>query len=391
MATINTGTPIVIDNDPGFSKNGFSGESKPCSIFPTVVGFPKRKDLRIPSRMKDQSKVSTPKEDIQLEFYVGKEALKLHNDLSLFYPINRSGVVSDWNAMEKIWHYTFHDELKVNPSEHPVLLTEAVLNPDENRGKMAEILFETFNCPSIQVSMQAVLSLHASGRTTGTVIEFSDGIIQIVPIYKGFAIFHAISYINITNRDMNDYLRKLLQQRGYPFSSFTERESIQDIKGNLCYIALDPEREVISEEDKTRIEKQYTLPTHKKITVGPERFLVPEALFNPTLLGKEDLPLNECIYNSIQDCAIDIRRELFHNIILSGSSTMFPGLKQRLRLELSKLVPETMEVRIVAPSDRQYSAWIGGSILSSSRSYQKSFITQEDYQKKGPHIFHRSL
>jgi actin-related protein len=122
-------------------------------------------------------------------------------------------------AMEKIWHYTFYTDLRIDPSEHPVLLTEAPLNPRPNREKMAEIMFETFNVPAMYVSMQAVLSLYASGRTTGLVVDSGDGVTHIVPIYEGFALTHAINRIDLGGRDITEYLRRLLRQRGYSLVS----------------------------------------------------------------------------------------------------------------------------------------------------------------------------
>jgi len=324
------------------------------------------------------------------EYYVGEEAMNLRGVLKLIYPIEH-GVVNDWDAMEKVWHYTFHNDLRVNPSEHPVLLTEAPLNPAKNREKFSEILFETFNVPAMYVSMQAVLSLYASGRTTGLVVDAGDGVIHIVPIYEGFAISHAISRIDIAGRDITEYLRRLLRQRGHALTSSAEREIVRDIKERLCYVALDPEKELKLAEKVSGMEKQYTLPDGETITVGPERFLAPECFFNPGALGKEEQAMDEAIYNAIQMCDIDLRKELYQNIVLSGGSTMFPGLKERLHKELTELVPENVEIRIVAPPERRYSVWIGGSILSSLKTFQRLWVSRKEYQEQGASIIRRAV
>ncbi len=378
MSEVVTGKPLVIDNGTGLSKNGYAGEDQPRSVFPTLVGYPKYQSI-----MSDV-------DHYVREYYVGEEAMNLRGVLRLVYPLEH-GIVNDWDGIEKIWSYTFHNDLRVNPAEHPVLLTEAPLNPVANREKMAEIMFETFNVPAMYVSMQAVLSLYASGRTTGLVIDAGDGVIHIVPIYEGFAIDHAIQRIDLAGRDITEYLRKLLRMRGYALTSTAEREIARDIKERLCYVALDPEKELKLAEKVSGIEKQYTLPDGEVITISAERFLAPEVLFDPSRIGKEDPPLDEAVYNCIQACDIDLRKELYQNIVLSGGTTMFPGLKERLHKELKELVPESVEVRIVAPPERRYSVWIGGSILASLKTFQRLWISKKEYQEQGPSAVRRTI
>nr|MDO8099873.1 actin family protein [Candidatus Njordarchaeota archaeon] len=368
--------PIVLDNGSGLTKNGYAGEDRPRSVWPTIIGYPK------------YTSIMTDVEHYTREYYIGEEALNLRGVLRLVYPVEH-GMILDWQAMEKIWHFTFYNDLRVNPAEHPVLLTEPPLNPRKNREKMAEIMFETFNVPAMYVSMQAVLSLYASGRTTGLVVDSGDGVTHIVPIYEGFALTHAINRVDCGGRDITEYLRRLLRQRGYSLVSSAEREIVRDIKEKLCYVALEPEKEMKLAEKVAEMQKEYVLPDGEKIVIGAERFLAPEVFFNPGVIGMEATPLDESIVDSIRKCDVDLRRELYANIVLSGGSTMFPGLKERLEKEIKELTPEEVDVKIIAPPERQYSVWMGGSILSSLKTFQKLWITNKEYKEQGSSVIHR--
>jgi actin len=262
------------------------------------------------------------------------------------------------------------------------------MNPKANREKMIQLMFETFNVPSFYVGIQAVLSLYSSGRKTGIVFDAGYGVSHTVPIHEGYSLPHAIMRLNLAGRDLTVWLQKILNEGGYAFRTLAEREIVCDIKEKLAYVAIDYEAELQKAATTTDCNVNYTLPDGNEIVIRNERFRCPELLFKPAFNGFEIDGIDQTLFDSIMKCDIDVRKDLYANIVLSGGTTMFAGLPERFEKEVIRMAPPTMKIKVVAPPEREYAVWIGGSIFASRATFPQMVITHEEYNDAGPGIVH---
>ena len=423
-----TRSPVVIDNGSFHLKAGFAGDAAPRSCFVSQVLHNNSPSVLVGYEERDEFNMGD-----NLQFspsYYGFKTLS---------PIQNT-MITHWKAMEYIWHHTFYNELRVAPEEHPVLLTEPLNNPKINRERMVRLMFDRFNVPEVCVVVPAVLSLHASGITTGIVLDSGFETTRVVPIYEGFALPHACLTSSVGGRTMTNYMLTLLKERyNGTFTTSSEREVVRDMKETLCCVA----DQALGKEPHNNGAKEYEMPDGKIYTVDKARYLVPEVFFNPALIGRmlKDVkpPTNVCVallsarhkrlgaesrlnqipcfllrhvlsylnkgylrssdssesrlqhllFNSIKCCDVDVRMELYGNIVLAGGNTMFKGIAARVTKELVALAPPQMKVNVFAPPFRRHSTWIGGSTLALSPTFQSRWISKVEYDEAGASIVHR--
>jgi actin, other eukaryote len=362
--------PIVCDNGSGMVKAGFAGDDAPRAVFPSIVGRPKFEQIMCGAGAGGPDRV-----------FVGDDCMRKRGVLATRYPIEH-GVVTNWEDMEKVWAHTFYEQLRADPADHQVLLTEAPLNPRANREQMARIMFETFGAAAVYVQIQAVLSLYSAGRTTGVVLDSGDGVTHTVPVYEGYSMPHALRRMDLAGRDLTERMAHLLRLRG---GASAVPSAAREVKEQLCRVALDFAAAEAAPEEPAA---EFELPDGVVMHVGRERYQCPEALFAPGLMGHHDTPgVHALLAATVERCDVDVRRDLYDNVVLSGGTTMYPGLAARLQRELEALVPHG-RIGIVAPPERKYSVWIGGSILASLATFQNQWVTKADYDENGPGIVH---
>jgi actin-related protein 2 len=376
---------VVIDNGTGFVKCGYAGDNFPTAIFPSMVGRP-------------QLRAESVVEGVTLkDIMIGDEAAQLRSMLEIKYPMD-NGVVRSWEDMKHVWKYTFDEKLKEDPRDCKVLLTEPPMNDHKNRERMCQVMLEDYQCKGVYVAIQAVLTLFAQGLMTGIVVDSGDGVTHIVAVHSGFAMPHLTRRLDIAGRNITKYLIKLLLLRGYAFNHSADFDTVRQIKEKLCYVGYDIDQEAKLAAETTVLVEKYTLPDGRVISVGSERFEAPEALFQPHLVDVDSVGVAELIFNAINDAPYDTRREFYKHIVLSGGTTMYPGLPSRIEREIKQLYLERVakgdtnqlakfSIRIEDPPRRKHMVFLGGAMLAGIiKNDENYWVTREEWAEHGPSI-----
>ena len=381
--------PIVLDQGTGFIKLGYGNSNAPEFTFPSIVGRP---ILRAEEKINGQ---------VLKDIMVGDEANQVRSALDIKYPMD-NGIVRNWEDMEHLWDYAFYEKLGQSSfQDDKILLTEAPLNPLKNRERMVETMLEKYNFNGVYVAIQAVLALYAQGLNSGVVVDSGDGVTHIVPVYESIVLNHLIKRIDIAGRDITRQLISLLMRRGYAFNRSADFETVRQIKEKFCYISYDLDFDKKLTTDTTVLMEKFELPDGRIINLGPERYLAPECLFQPYLVDSEAPGMAEAVFETIQHADLDIRSTLYNGIVLSGGTSMYPGLPSRLEKEVKQLwlskvsqgdptrLPN-FKIKIDDPPRRRFMVFLGGAVLANVMADKEHlWITKQEWEEQGPRVLQK--
>lgn len=371
-------TALILDNGSSRLKAGFGGEDAPRSAQRNLVGRTRHPGVT-------PTILGNP-----FDVFAGDAAEAMEGLLSLTRPVQR-GIVADWEALEASLQYHLIAGLQVASEEHPVLITEA---PDANRAdreKLVQLLFESFNFPAVCTASSSVLSLYATGRSTGLVVDSGAGKTHIGPVWEGYGLKHFLRRVDFGGDDLTAELQLRLRSEGYPFSTPGDVRVVERVKEEMLYVATNAEKEKAFSEESRSIERFYTLPDKQELYLNDARFMIPEVLFSPTMLAqpKPTLGWHHLIHETIELCDPAVRAELYSSIVLAGGNTLISRLDERVQKEVSMLAPKGIVTKCVAFPNRQYAAWVGGSMVASLSTFPSMWVNKSEYDDYGASIIHR--
>jgi actin len=376
---------LVIEHS-SIIKAGFASDCCPRAVYPCNVSRP----IMSPHFMSLTRGLSS-----STYYYVGDEGYSKREILQHRLSIDRGyinkkpyhnkyDVWTPWQDVERVLHHTFKNELRVAPEVHPVLLSYNIGHEPSDYEKLSQIAFEQFCVPLLCFTNPSHMSLLASGRTTGTVVNCGHGLTLISSFIDGQALpkhVHTTGGEYITN-----YLVNLLYGRGYAFEIAAEQKIVNDIKESIGFASLNFEKDLKTSAVSTELEKSYQLPDGRLISVGSERFRAVECLFNP--IDQEHVSLQHGVMQVLDQNNMKMWREIMlQNIVLTGNGSSFKNLDHRLQNELDKLAGQSTRVSL---TDR-YASWTGGSIFASRSLKMNEWISKDEYEEQGAVIIHKHL
>lgn len=368
------------------------------------------------------------------DYLAGLAALNHRRDNLEITPTVVDGLYSDMEAVSALWHHSFSDRLRLDPTEHPMLLAEPTFNTRDLREATVQMIFEQYGVPAAFLAKNAVLSAFATGRQTALTVDCGHEGTVVAGVHDGYVLDKSVTRAPVAGSLLTRCMLRSVGQRSgvairprYAFQrkelaagqfeviqaqfSSPVRQSYHDWQ--VTQVAADIKETVCRVSDTTFEEERnaniptvtYELPDGTEIQIGADRFKVPEVLFHPELAttfdgvgdtkGYGGVPvksLQALVMDSVNRCDVDVRREMFGGIVLTGGTSLFNQLRDRLEKELTDEAPQVARVKVMSPVnalERRFSVWIGGSILASLGSFQQMWMSKAEYEEHGPALIHR--
>ena len=361
---------LVIDNGTSSVKAGFAGSKTPRFAVPSLVGTAINEAEMVGIKNK--------------AYFVGNEAIVKSNLLNMVAPIE-NGIVTNWEYMTQLYDELFGNMFHCSLNDVCILTGEKPGTPTANKAKMAQLLFETFHVGGFSSVQQSVLALFSNGFLTGLVLDDGEGLANVTPVYEGYTIPHAIIHTELCGSFLTENMKRLICARD-PSTVDWDISEFKAMKDKLTYVPIDFQ----AEEQSQEIFERLRLPSGRYYEVGKERFLSTEVLFDPSIAEKDIEGLHQVMFDSIMKCDIDIRKDLYKNIFLSGGTTMITGIAERIEKEVIALAPPSMKICVKAPPQRRDSVYAGASVLGTQEFFfNNMMITRQEFQEQGENIINR--
>lgn len=413
---------LVLDIGTVNSRVGFAGDDTPKAFFPSVAGV-------VPQSGTDKAKSS--------RYLVGNTKPFMHREHQEIKSALKNGLVDDWDVYEELLGYAFHSHLSVNPTEHPLMISEPSFNTPDLREKLLEIAFEQFQVPAVFLCKDACLASFSVGKASALVVDIGGGKTSVAPVLDGHILNKGLKHTKVSANTLDILLEKSLftdnkmdlvprykvkrsldakgniNVRGLTLNHTTQSYDkymrqvlLHDIKAGVCQVA---QTEFQTRHNTNMPSVTWELPDGKKIEVGPERFAVPEFLIRPEvplqpLIGDDFYDMGRgsertrCVFeglpklisDSVESVDVDVRKELYSNIVVTGGGALLPHINSRLLNELSAHTPPAYRVKLhsekATTQERLFGTWTGGSILGSLGSFHQMWFSKAEYEDSGEKI-----